>query len=212
MGGVAFLPEELGGAEEHAGTHLPAHDVAPLVAEDGQVAMRGDPVLIGCPDDGFGGGAHDELFLKLGFGIDDDTGAVGVVLETIVGNHGTFLGEAFDVLGLTAEVRLGDKEWEIGVLYTSGLEHIVQGALHLFPNCIAVGLDDHTATYCCLLSEVGIHDQVVVPTRVVVGTLGHLVQFFCHFYYYYCLKLILFFFLSRIIELVNKVRTKRAPE
>ena len=172
---MTFLPEELGGTKEHAGTHLPTHDVAPLVAEDRQIAVRGDPVLVGCPDDGFGGWTNDEFFFEFCLGIDHDASAVGIVLETIVGNNGTFFCKTLDVLGLTAEVRLGDKEWEIGVLYAGSLEHIVKGALHLFPNCVAIWLDDHTATNCCLLSEVGIHNQVVVPTGVVVGTLGHLV-------------------------------------
>ena len=31
VGGVAFLPEELGGAQEHAGAQLPAQDVSPLI-------------------------------------------------------------------------------------------------------------------------------------------------------------------------------------
>ena len=103
VGGVAFLPEELGGAEEHAGTHLPAHDIGPLVAEDGQIAVGLNPVLIGAPDDGFGGGAHDEFFFEACVGIDDDARAVGVVHEAVVSNHGAFFGEAFDMLGFTAE-------------------------------------------------------------------------------------------------------------
>ena len=50
MGSVSFLPEKLCCAQEQAGTHLPAHHVAPLVAQDWQVAVGFDPVLIGVPD------------------------------------------------------------------------------------------------------------------------------------------------------------------
>ena len=41
--GMAFLPEEFGGAEEEAGTHFPTHDVGPLVDEEGEVTVGLDP-------------------------------------------------------------------------------------------------------------------------------------------------------------------------
>ena len=63
VGGVAFLPEELGGPEEQAGAHLPTDHVGPLVDQQGQVAVAGDPVAVGVPNDGFGGRANDEFFL-----------------------------------------------------------------------------------------------------------------------------------------------------
>ena len=103
MGGVAFLPQELGSAEEHTGSHLPTHDVGPLVAEDRQVAIGLDPVFIGAPDDGFGCGAHNEFLFETSLGVDNDTGAFFVGFEAIVGHHGAFFGETFDVVGLAAE-------------------------------------------------------------------------------------------------------------
>ena len=48
---VAFLPQELCRAQEQAGAHLPAHHVGPLIAQDRQVAIALDPVLIGVPND-----------------------------------------------------------------------------------------------------------------------------------------------------------------
>lgn len=50
---MAFLPEELGGAEEEPGAEFPAHDVGPLVDEEREVAVALDPVFVGVPDDGF---------------------------------------------------------------------------------------------------------------------------------------------------------------
>ena len=48
VGGVAFLPEELGRAQEQPGAHLPAHDVAPLVDEQRQIAIALNPVACTC--------------------------------------------------------------------------------------------------------------------------------------------------------------------
>lgn len=44
--GVAFLPQELGGAQERTRRFLPAHNGAPLVVELRQVAVRVDDLLV----------------------------------------------------------------------------------------------------------------------------------------------------------------------
>ena len=51
VGGVAFLPEELGGAKEGAWALFPPHDVAPLVQEKRQVTVATDPLAERRPDD-----------------------------------------------------------------------------------------------------------------------------------------------------------------
>jgi hypothetical protein len=53
--GVALLPEKLGGAQEGACDLLPAQDVAPLVDQDGQVAVALDPIPVEVADDALGG-------------------------------------------------------------------------------------------------------------------------------------------------------------
>lgn len=53
VGGVTFLPEEFGCAEEEAGAEFPADDVSPLVDEDGEVAVGTGPAGVGGSDDGF---------------------------------------------------------------------------------------------------------------------------------------------------------------
>ncbi len=65
VGGVAFLPEELGRAQEQPRAHLPADDVAPLVDEQRQVAVALDPVLVGVPDDRLGRRPDDQLLFEL---------------------------------------------------------------------------------------------------------------------------------------------------
>jgi hypothetical protein len=106
MGGVPFLPEELGGAQEQPGAHLPAHHVGPLVDEQGQVAVGSGSSRVGIPDDGLGGGPHDELFFQPRFRVDDHAVPSGR-FQAVVGDHGALLGETLDMLGLPAQEALG---------------------------------------------------------------------------------------------------------
>ena len=115
MGGVPLLPEELARAEEEPSAHFPAHDVAPLVAEQREIAPGVDPVLVRIPDHRLGGGADDQLLVELSLGVHDDSGLILCSLKPVVGHHGALLSEALDVLRLTAEEGLGDQEGEVGV-------------------------------------------------------------------------------------------------
>ncbi len=180
MGAVAFLPEEFGSTQEHTGTHLPAHHIGPLVAEHGQVAPAVYPVLVRAPDNGLGGRAHYQLFFKTSLGVNDDTGAIGVVFKTVVCYHGALLGKAFYVLGLAAQKRFRDKQREVSVLHAGLLEHTVEGLLHLLPNGIAVGLDYHTAAHGALLCKVCLDYQLVIPLRVVFCSFGEIFKFYSH--------------------------------
>ncbi len=65
VGGVALLPEELGGAQEEPGAHLPADHVAPLVDQQRQVAPALDPLGEHRVDDRLGGGPHHQRLLEL---------------------------------------------------------------------------------------------------------------------------------------------------
>ena len=182
MCGMAFLPEEFRGAEEEACTHFPAHDVAPLVAEHGEVAPGVDPVLVGVPDDGFRSGSDDEFLFETCSGVYYHSGVVFVRLQTVVGDDGTFLGEAFNVFGLAREVALGNKQWEIGILHTRLLETEVEFMLKGFPDGIAIGLDDHASAHVGLFGKVGFYYQFVIPTRIVDAAFGKVFEFFCHLF------------------------------
>ena len=59
VGGVALLPEELRGAQEHPRPQLPPHDVGPLVEQQRQVAVAGDPLGHELADDGLGRRPYD---------------------------------------------------------------------------------------------------------------------------------------------------------
>ena len=84
--GVTFLPEELGRAQEEAGTQLPPHDVGPLVQQQGKVAVALDPLRHVLADHRLAGRTDDDGLLELlatGHRDDRELGA-----------------EALDVLGL----------------------------------------------------------------------------------------------------------------
>ena len=176
VGGVALLPEELGGAEEEARAHFPAHHVGPLVHQQRQVAVALDPVLVGLPDDGLRRRADDELLLELGVRVHDHALAVGIVLEAVVGHHRTLLGEAFHVGRLLAQVAFRDEQREVRIDMAGVLEHAVQHVLHALPDGKAVGLDDHAALDVAVLGEVGLDDNLIVPLGIVLvagGQFGH---------------------------------------
>ena len=118
-----------------------------MVAEDRKVAVRFNPIFVSAPNDGFGGWTYDEFLFEAGSGVNHNAGAVGVVHKAVVGDDGTLFGKAFHMLSLTAEERFRYEEGEIGILMAGGLEHIVEGTLHLLPDCIAIGFDDHAATH-----------------------------------------------------------------
>ena len=66
--GVAFLPEELTGAQErHRVFELPADDVVPLVETQGEVAVGADLLGVVWVHGGFAGGADGEARWELVF-------------------------------------------------------------------------------------------------------------------------------------------------
>ena len=69
VGGVALLPEEFRRAQEQARAQFPAHDVAPLIDQQRQIAIALDTLGIHVADDGFAGWADDEGFFELAAGL-----------------------------------------------------------------------------------------------------------------------------------------------
>ena len=167
--GVAFLPQEFACAQEWARAHLPSHYIAPLVAQQWQVAPRVYPVFVCIPYYGLRGGADNQFFFQTGGGVYFNSALVFFGTEAVVGHYGAFLGKTFNVFGFFRQERLWYKEREVCVLHACLLEHRVQLMLHLFPYCVAVWLDYHAAPYSGLLCEVGFHDEVVVPLAIVVS-------------------------------------------
>ena len=65
------------------------------------------PSLVSIPNNSFGCGADDELFVEFCSRIYDNIVPVLARFKTIVGHNGAFLGKAFHVFGLSAEEALG---------------------------------------------------------------------------------------------------------
>ena len=73
MSRMTFLPQELRSTQEQTGTHLPPHNICPLVTQDRQVTIGINPIFIGTPNDGFGGRTDDQFFFQSGSRIYDHT-------------------------------------------------------------------------------------------------------------------------------------------
>ena len=138
--GVTLLPEELARAEEGTGGLLPAHDVRPLVHEDGKIAVRLDPLAVHRADDGLRSRA--ERLCKL--------------FSARVRDDGDFGRKAFDVLCLLRHEGHGDEEREVSVLMPRLLEALVELLLDIFPDGVPVRADDHRALDGAVVDELGL--------------------------------------------------------
>src|SRR5207249_572484 len=98
---------------------------------------------------------HDDRLLEL--------------LAAGMGDHGELGTETFDVLRLSVEVRLGDEEREVGVLGAGDLDAPVDLRLHELPQRGRVRPDHHRAPHRAVVGELRLGDDVLVPTREVVG-------------------------------------------
>ena len=104
VGGVALLPEKLGGAQKQARSHFPAYYVGPLVDEQRQVAVALNPVFVGTPDHGLRGGPHNQFLFQLGVRVNNNARSVFGHFQAVVSDHGALFGKACHVRGFFAEV------------------------------------------------------------------------------------------------------------
>jgi len=166
VGRVAFLPQELHGAQEQTRAHFPSHDIGPLVQQDRKVAPGLDPLAVGVPDDGLGRRAHDQILLQFRIGIGNQSFFI-IHFQTRVGDDRAFLGEAFHVIRFTRQERLRDEDGEVGVRVTGVLEHAVQTRLHVLPKGVPIRADDHATANRGIVSQLGRLDDVQVPLGII---------------------------------------------
>ena len=164
--GVAFLPEELAGAQEHPGPHLPPEHVGPLVQQQRQVPVRADPLGHHLADDRFRRRPDDQWLLQL--------------LAARVGDREELGRESLDVLGLALHVALRDEQREVGVLVPGGLDPAVQVRLQQLPDPVPVRPDHHAAADRSPVHQLGAEDHVVVPGREVLALRGYAALVTCH--------------------------------
>ena len=184
MSRMSFLPKELGRTQEKTCTHFPTQHIGPLVTKNRKVAIRLYPIFIGTPNNRFRCRANNKFFFETCGRIDNNTRTIRGILQPIMSYNGTFFGKTFNVLGLTAQIRLGNKQGEIGIYMSGRLKHIVELPLHLFPYCVSIRLYYHTTAHSRLFGEVGLYDQIVIPLRIILAPFGQLFQFFCHILFF----------------------------
>ena len=169
MRGVALLPQELGGSQEHPRPHLPPHDVGPLIDQNRQVAIRLDPPGIHGADNRLAGRPHHVgLLQRRG----RNQAAVRPGFQPVVRHHGTFLGKPLHMLRLFLQEAQRDKQREIGVLVPRLLEHPVEHLLHVLPDGVAPRLDDHATAHIGRLGQIGRLDHFLIPLGVVFFPCG----------------------------------------
>ncbi len=152
---MPLLPQKLERAQEGARGLLPAHDVGPLIDEDGEVAVRLDPFRVHRADDGFRGGADGQALAQL--------------LAAAFSDPGDFGREPLDVLRLAHEQPFGDEQREIGVLVSGGFEAPVELRHDELPDRIAVWPHDDAAAHGRVVGELRLETDLRVPLREVVG-------------------------------------------
>ena len=168
--GVALLPQKLPVAEEGAAGLLPADDGAPLVVQLGQIPVGVDNVLIVLAEQGLAGGVDGVPLLQL--------------FAAAIGHPSALGGKALHVILLLLEQTLRDEGGQIYVLVSQLLELIVQDALDVLPDGIAVGPVDEHALDGGVVDELCLPAHVRVPLGEVhlhIGDLADLLAFLlCH--------------------------------
>ena len=71
--------------------------------------------------------------------------------------------EALNVILFLFKQALGNEHRHTYILVTGCLEHTVHNVLNVFPYCIAVGSDDHTALNACILTKLSLFYNVGIP-------------------------------------------------
>src|SRR6476660_10215765 len=80
-------------------------------------------------------------------------------------NHGTFLGEAFDVLSFLGEITQRNEQGKIGVAVAGGANHRVELTLHVFPDPVAPRTNDHATAHVRRLGQFSDANHLLVPRR-----------------------------------------------
>ena len=84
--------------------------------------------------------------------------------------------EARDVVRLLLQQALWDEQREVGVDVAGRLDAGVESGLHVLPEGIAIGTDDHAAANRGVVRELSLEDDVRVPARVVVAPVGDILR------------------------------------
>ncbi len=158
MNRVAFLPQELHGAEERTRRLLPADNGAPLVVYLRKVAVGVHDVRIEIAEQRLRSRAHAHLLLQR--------------LAAALGHPGNFGRKAFHMILLFIQQALGDEHREIAVLHAGLLESAVKLSLDVLPDGVARRTDDHAPLDAGVIHKFCLLDDVRVPLREIVFHVG----------------------------------------
>ena len=147
--GVTFLPQEFTGAQERTGGLFPTDHAAPLVVQLWQVAIGFDDIFVVVAEQGLGGWTDAQAFLQL-FG-------------AAVGDPCYFGSKTFYMVLFLLEQAFRDEQRHCHVLVTGLFKFRIQDALDVFPDCIAVWTDDHTAFDRRIVAQFCFFDDVGIP-------------------------------------------------
>ena len=86
----------------------------------------------------------------------------------MVGDDRALFGKAGGVLLFASQERQRNEHREVRIDVAGGLEAVVELALHLFPDGVAVRANDHAATHGAVLGQLRVADDVQVPLTVVL--------------------------------------------
>ncbi len=163
--GVTFLPQEFAGSKEQPRSHLPSHDIGPLVDKQREVAIGLDPPTERVADDGFACWTNDERLFEFACRHEP---AVRPCLKAVVRHDGTFLGEAVDVLGFLLKKSLRNQQREVGIAVPRGLEHAVENPLEVLPEGVAPWLDHHASADRGVFRQIGFPYDLLIPLGIVL--------------------------------------------
>ena len=93
-----------------------------------------------------------------------------------MGDDGAFLGESLGHLLFAGQERFGNEEREISVDVAGVLEHAVEGRCMLFPDGVAMRLDDHAAAHVGVLGQAGALHDVEIPLGIILCTRRNLLS------------------------------------
>jgi hypothetical protein len=153
---VAFLPQELGRAQERPRAKLPADHVRPLVHEHGQIAVALDELAVDGADHGLRGGPDRE--------------ALGELVGAAVGHPRDLRAEPVHVLRLGRQEALGDEQRQVDALVARLLDPLVECVADVLPKREAIRADDDAAPDGRIGRELGVANDVEVPLAEVGGS------------------------------------------
>ena len=86
-----------------------------------------------------------------------------------MGDDGQLGAEALDMLGLLAEVGLGDEEREVGVAGARLFDAGIHLGLDALPDGVAPRADDHGPPHRAVVGQLGLGHHVLIPAGEVGG-------------------------------------------